>query len=99
MVEKVSKMRVWKLKIDEKVERETIEAALSDACKKAMQKGYLEGAYGLIERVDIKEKETVVFISENPKTAQIFSDTLGAFVPRKKVTLSEVSRADITKFV
>ena len=99
MEQRMSKIRIWKLKIDEKVERETIEAALSDACNKAVQKGYLEGACGLIERVDIKEKETVVFISENPKAAQIFSDTLAAFVPRKKIILSEVSRTDIIKFV
>lgn len=98
MAEKISKVNVWKLKIDEKVERETIETALSDACREVMQKGYLEGSYGVIERVDIRGKETIVFISGNQRTAKIFSDTLATGVPRKKITFSKVSQSDVMKF-
>ena len=99
MTEKINKVKVWKLNIDEKVGSETIEAALSDACKEVMQKAYPEGPYGVIERVDIKEKETTVFISGNQRTAEVFSKTLGTYAPHIKLTTLKAAQTDILKFI
>ena len=95
---KSDKWKVWKFKIGKKVDPETVEAALEEACGEVMQKAYREGPYGLIERIDIREKETTVFISGNTRTASAFSKTFRARVPRTKMTLTPVAKTSIMKF-
>lgn len=91
-------MEIIKFKISEKVELKTVEAALTEALREVMQKGYPEGPYGLIQRVDIKEKETTVFISGNEQTGKIFANTLGVRAPNAKIAISKVHNLDIMRF-
>lgn len=97
-MEKLSRVEAWKLQIAQKMELENVETILEEACKKIMEKAYPEGPHGVIERVDIREKETVVFISGNERTVKAFSDTLKEGIPRVKITALKVSQANIIAF-
>jgi hypothetical protein len=98
MAEKLTKVKAWKLQIPRRVELEIVEAVLGEACRKVMEKSYPEGPYGMIERVEMRGKETMVFISGNERTVEAFSNALGARVPRVKISVSKVSQADVMKF-
>lgn len=92
-------MKVWKLVVTQKVSLEAVEAALTAACTEITQEQHPEGAYGMLDMVGIRERETIIFISGNERTATIFSKMIEESRPKTKVILSSVPPSEIKKLV
>ena len=89
------KSRLWKLSINDATGLETVESAVAEACKKIIQRADPEGPLCLLERVDMREGETTVYITGNERTATELLRVLGTRMAQAKISISTPSRKRI----
>ena len=93
-----SGLKTWKVTIGNKIYPEKIEFLLADALRDILGKSLPEVTYGLIERIDVSEKETIVFVTGDETAVKVFSKVLKEYSPGVKIALSAVSPEDIRRF-
>jgi hypothetical protein len=91
-----SSQQVWKFDVGERVELDTVETLLAEAMQSVMREAHPEGPSGELQRVDLREKQTTVFMTGNGITATTFSNSLKKRFPSARVT--KITSAEIMRF-
>lgn len=89
---------VWKVNISKQFKLEDIESILGDSLSNGISQGSAGKLYGFLERVDISDKETTVYITGDEVTIKVFSEKCIKLTPNVKVVSSTISPSDVTKF-
>jgi hypothetical protein len=89
-----SRTSVWALELDRELSREEAESALGAA---KIGKGESVEAGGSIERIDVSEGTTTIFVSGSRGVAERLADRARKQVRGGKVTLSRTTPAELRR--
>lgn len=93
MNNKTTEVKIWKVIIGEKLNVEKVESILKEASETVQEMGHesiLE-----IQRIDVKEDETVVFISDKGPAIDTFIKTLKVRSPKARSEVLEVKVSEL----
>ena len=93
MNNKTTEVKVWKVIIGEKLNVEKVESVLKEVSEIVQETGHesiLE-----VERIDVKEDETVVFISGKGPAVDTFMKTLRVHSPKARSEVLEAKVDDL----
>ena len=96
MNNKTTEVKVWKVSTGAKLNVEKVESILKEALG-MLQKMTRESTIMELQRIDVKEDETVVFISGKESAVNTFMKTLKVRSPKARPEVSETKASDLHK--
>jgi hypothetical protein len=94
MARQKKQKRIWKIGIKQKLKVKDVEGVVAGA-----QKHVGKDFDALIERIDMKDKETNVFVSGNKDSVEAVEKNLKANLPKAKTVKAEVKKNDLFKLM
>lgn len=92
MNKKTTQRSIWKIGIKQKLDFKDVEGIVEEA-----QKQIGKGFDALIERIDMKDNETNVFISGESDSVKTVEKAFNARLPKAKTAKTEVKKEDLLK--
>jgi hypothetical protein len=92
MKPKITQRSIWKIGIRQKLDIKDVEGVVGEA-----QKQIGKGFDALIERIDMKDNETNVFVSGESDSVETVEKAFSARLPKAKTTKTEVKKEDLLK--
>lgn len=83
---------IWKIGIKQKLDIKDVETVVAEA-----QKNVGKDFDALIERIDMKDNETTVFVSGNKDSAEAVEKKFNANLPKAITVKAEVKKNDLFK--
>lgn len=92
MSTKTTQRSIWKIGINQKLDIKDVEGVVEETQNK-IGKGF----NALIERIDMKDNETNVFVSGETDSVETVEKTFASRLPKVKTAKIEVTKEDLLK--